>query len=63
MNLEKRKKIGRVIDILTESYGSHTDGCIEEPKKKCATCGSRKFHVKTNLEYLEALRLLHEVIQ
>lgn len=63
MNAKNRKKVARVIEIVNESYVSHVDGCVEEPKDKCPYCGTRKFHVKTNLEYLEALRLLHEIME
>lgn len=62
MSPEKRRKVVRVIEILNDSYTSHIDGCAEEPKEKCENCGDRRFHVKTNLEYLEALRLLHEIL-
>lgn len=62
MNQQQRKKVARVIEIVNDSYVSHIEGCVEEPLVKCEWCGSRKFHVKTNLDYLEALKLLHELL-
>jgi hypothetical protein len=60
--MNRRQKLVKVIEIVEDSFRSHIDGMAEEPKQKCESCGTRRFHVKTNLEYLEALRLLHELL-
>lgn len=58
----QRQRVVNAIRLAWASLDSHLDYAIEEEKQMCESCGTRKFHGKTTMEYAYIIHVLSEFL-